>query len=156
MDIRAAARSDLATLEALFEEVDAFHRVRLPDRFRAPDVAPRPHDYLLALVEGTDRTVLLAEDSGTAVGFVTLEVRDAPPFPLFVPRRIGIIDALGVRTSSRRRGIGRALMAGAETWLREHGANDVELTVYDANPEATAFYEAIGYSVLLRRMSRRL
>jgi ribosomal protein S18 acetylase RimI-like enzyme len=156
MHVRAALRSDLPRLEALFEEVDAYHRVRLPDRFRAPDGPARSRDHLLDLVEGPDRAVLLAEDDDTALGFVTLEVRDTSPVPIVVPRRIGIVDSVGVHASARRRGIGRALMAAAEIWLREHGASDLELTVYDANREAVAFYEALGYRLLSRRMSRAL
>jgi ribosomal protein S18 acetylase RimI-like enzyme len=136
--IRAAARSDLPRIETLFEEVDAYHRVRLPDRFRGTDGPARPVDHLLELVEGTgtDRAVLLAEDNETALGFVTLQVRDTPPVPLFVPRRIGAIDSLGVRASARRRGIGRALMAAGETWLREHGAAEATVIGTAATPVA--------------------
>jgi ribosomal protein S18 acetylase RimI-like enzyme len=47
-------------------------------------------------------------------------------------------------------------MRAAEIWLREHGASEVELTVYEANRDAVAFYEAIGYRMLSRRMSRSL
>jgi ribosomal protein S18 acetylase RimI-like enzyme len=156
MQIRCAVRADLPSIEALFADADAYHSARLPDRFRATEGPARPQEHLLALVEGADRAVLLAEDGEGALGFVTVKLQDTPPIPIFVPRRIGVIDTLCVRASARRRGIGRALMAAAETWLREHGAHDVELTVYDANREAVAFYEALGYGLLSRRMSRKL
>ncbi len=38
---------------------------------------------MFGLLEGIDRAILLADKNDTALGFVTLEVRDTPPFPLF-------------------------------------------------------------------------
>jgi ribosomal protein S18 acetylase RimI-like enzyme len=156
MIVRPATPTDLATLEALFEEVDAYHRVRLPDRFRAPQGPARAHDHLLGLVQGPDCAVLLAEDGRDALGFVTVQVRDTPAVPVYVPRRIGVIDSLGVRERTRRQGVGRVLMVAAEAWVGERGADDLELTVPEANREAVAFYEALGYRLLSRRMSRKL
>ncbi len=156
MQIRAATTSDLRSLEQLFDEVDAHHRVLLPERFRAPDGPARSEQHLLGLVTGPDSAVLLADDGGDAIGFATVLVRDPPPVPVFVPKRIGVVDSLGVARRARKRGVGRALMAAAEAWLRERGARDLELTVYEANPEAIAFYEAIGYRLLSRRMIRTL
>jgi ribosomal protein S18 acetylase RimI-like enzyme len=96
----------------------------------------------------------LAEEALEPLGFATVQVRDTPPVPLFVPRRIGTVDSLGVREHARRRGVGRALMTAAEAWVRDRGARDLELTVYEANREAIAFYEALGYQLLSRRLSR--
>ena len=42
-------------------------------------------------------------------------------------------------------GLGRALMAAAEGWLRERGAPAVRLMVREENAEACSFYRAIGY-----------
>jgi shikimate dehydrogenase len=152
MEIRAASASDLAALEALFDEVDALHRDRLPDRYRAPDGPARSRDHLAAIVDSNDRDFLVAETAGDVLGVVQVELRDAPAIPIYVPRRIALVDVLVVAARARRRGVGRALMTAATAWSRERGARELELTVYAINEEAIAFYRALGYDVLSYRL----
>jgi len=154
MQIRPARPEDLASLEALFEQVDAHHRERLPERFRAGTGPARSHDHLLGLIHDPASAVLLADEAGDALGFVQLAVRDTPALPLFVPRRFAVIDNLVVAAHARRRGVGRALMAEADAWARGRGASTTELSVYAINDEAIAFYRALGYHVISYRMSR--
>lgn len=56
----------------------------------------------------------------------------------------GWIYYLAVAPDCRRRGLGRALMAAAESWLRALGAPKLQLMVREGNDEALAFYEALG------------
>ena len=56
----------------------------------------------------------------------------------------------------RRQGIGSALMRQAEAWARAHGADEVELGVWEFSDEALAFYSALGYVTSRRTMHRRL
>ena len=58
----------------------------------------------------------------------------------------GWINYLGVHPSQRGRGLGRALMEAAEERLRALGCPKINLQIRDDNPEALAFYEAIGYT----------
>ena len=62
-----------------------------------------------------------------------------------------------VAPQARRAGIGRALMAAAEGWLRARGAPKIQLMVRDGNDGAAAFYAALGYDVQpVAVMGRRL
>jgi len=45
----------------------------------------------------------------------------------------------------RRRGVGRALMLGAEEWARTAGVRKLELHVLPYNEAAIALYESLGY-----------
>jgi ribosomal protein S18 acetylase RimI-like enzyme len=90
------------------------------------------------------------------VGTVHAMLREPPPIPLFEPRRFAVIDNLVVKNSYRRQGIGRALMEAAQRWAASEGANMVELTVYEFNEEAQAFYSRLGYATESRRMVLRL
>jgi ribosomal protein S18 acetylase RimI-like enzyme len=56
----------------------------------------------------------------------------------------GWVYYLAVAPERRREGLGRALMADAEAWLRAHGAPKIQLMVRDSNDAALAFYEALG------------
>ena len=83
-------------------------------------------------------------------------MRETPPLPILVPRRVAIVENLAVRSDLRRAGIGQALMDRVYRWARAQGAVEVELTVYEFNEPAIAFYTSLGYETSSRRMSKRL
>ena len=57
----------------------------------------------------------------------------------------GWVYYLAVRPRQRGAGLGRALMAAAEDWLRARGAPKIQLMVRDDNDAALGFYEALGF-----------
>ncbi len=69
----------------------------------------------------------------------------------------GWVYYLAVASGARRRGVGRGLMAAAETWVREQKVPKLALMVREGNEAALGFYAALGYrrdgvSVLGRRL----
>lgn len=52
---------------------------------------------------------------------------------------------LAVAPDRRTAGLGRAMMAAAEDWLRAKGAPRLNLMVRADNAEARGFYESLGY-----------
>jgi ribosomal protein S18 acetylase RimI-like enzyme len=59
----------------------------------------------------------------------------------------GWVYYLAVAPNARRGGVGRALMAAAESWLRARDVPKIQLMVRQGNADATAFYAALGYAV---------
>jgi ribosomal protein S18 acetylase RimI-like enzyme len=57
----------------------------------------------------------------------------------------GWVYYLAVAPERRGGGLGRALMAAAEDWLRARGAPKVQLMVRDDNAAALGFYQALGF-----------
>ena len=54
-------------------------------------------------------------------------------------------------------GIGRQIMAAAESWLRDRGVWKLNLMIRDGNEKVRGFYEALGYETEPRIvMSRRI
>lgn len=81
----------------------------------------------------------VAWDGAAVVGFLLCHV---------LPLRSGagselLLYEIGVHAGSRRRGIGRRLLAVMETWMREQAVNEV--WVCADNPAAAAFYRACGF-----------
>ena len=56
----------------------------------------------------------------------------------------------------RGRGLGRATLACAEGYARQHGGTKLGLSVFGFNTAARALYESAGYSVLSMGMVKQL
>ena len=82
----------------------------------------------------------VAEHDGEVVGFLSCQLvrrRAAPPELL--------LYEIGVRAAQRRRGVGRALVAAMDAWMRAHGVDEV--WVLADNDGAVAFYRACGFEI---------
>lgn len=56
---------------------------------------------------------------------------------------------------ARGTGIGRAVVAAAEAWLRERGVRKAQLLVRETNAAVVAFYERLGFEVSPRVVMAR-
>jgi GNAT superfamily N-acetyltransferase len=91
------------------------------------------------VVLGAGGDLLLALDDGRLVGVGGLRpVRDR--------RDLGRLVRLRVHPAVRRVGVGRRLMEALEAAARRRGLTDLLLDVGDHQPEALAFYRALGWS----------
>lgn len=95
---------------------------------------PPARDIAFALA-GPASTILVARADGAISGSVMVG-HDG---------HRGWVYYLAVAPDARRAGLGRALMAAAETWLRERGAPKLQLMVRHGNEDALAFYRALGF-----------
>ncbi|MDE2437356.1 MAG: GNAT family acetyltransferase [Sphingomonadales bacterium] len=91
-------------------------------------------DFDLALDNATS-TILVARYDGALVGSVMVG---------FDGHR-GWVHYLASDPGRRAHGIGRALMAAAEDWLRQRHCPRIRLMVRTDNLAAIDFYQAIGY-----------
>jgi hypothetical protein len=66
----------------------------------------REEEYIRGLLAGEATGLFVAESGGQLVGVVCIVAREAPPVPLFVPRRYAVLDNLVVQEALRRRGSG--------------------------------------------------
>ena len=154
--VREARADDYDELCAIIDQVDGLHREHLPHIFCQPPGPVRERAYILDLLDDTGVGLFVAEVEGQLAGLAHVAVRETPPLPILVPRRVAIVDNLVVRNDLRRLGVGRALMDRVYRWARAQGAVEVELTVYEFNEPAIAFYTSLGYETSSRRMSKRL
>jgi ribosomal protein S18 acetylase RimI-like enzyme len=152
IEIRAAIPVDYDALCALTEQVDALHCDNVGQIFQRPRGPTRDRDYILGLIEGKEVGIYVAEAASVVIGFVHIAVYESPPISIFVPRRYAVVENLVVDQRFQRAGVGRALMERAHQWAVGQRAGEVELTVYDFNETALAFYESLGYEIRSRRM----
>ena len=88
------------------------------------------------------RVFVAADAGGKVVGWVHVYGRYH-----LESDRTAEIGGLVVGSESRGRGIGRALMAAAESWARENGFGQVRLGSNVLRAEAHRFYETLGYTI---------
>jgi ribosomal protein S18 acetylase RimI-like enzyme len=126
-NIRAARHDDLAGVQAC---VGAAFGPYVAAIGKPP--APMLADYGALIAEGR---VHLAPADRAIAGLIVLEPK---PDQLFV-------DVLAVRPALQRHGIGRALMAFAESTARQRALAEVSLYTHVLMTPALAFYEGLGY-----------
>ena len=110
----------------------------------ASDAAAR----LSRILARQDQQFIVADIDARVVGWahaVLVDYVDAEPFV-----RIG---GLVVDRDHRRMGIGRALLARAETWAAEQGCSFVRLSSTSTRTAAHRFYEDVGYTNIKTQFS---
>ena len=121
--IVAAGRDDADAIIALWEACGLTRPWNPPAR-----------DFAQA-VDGPTSAILVARDGDVIAASVIVG---------FDGHR-GWVYYLAVAPDRRRAGLGRALMAAAEEWLRARGAPKLQLMVREGNADARAFYHALGF-----------
>lgn len=140
--IRKAEPRDLAAVNSLLEQVLAVHHQGRPDLFR-PSGKKYTDEELLAIFANPDTPVFVYEDSGQVMGYVFCIARSQDSGSL-QPLKTLYIDDLCVDASARGQHIGKALFEYARDYAVRSGFYNITLHVWECNPGAKAFYEALG------------
>ena len=152
MKLRRATTADAAAVSRLLAAVwpDAYRGI-FPDAFLdGLDADGWTHGFQAALSDGA-AVMLLAEDGGQLLGMVFFGTSRLPEQP-----QDGEIYALNVLPAAQGRGIGRRLMAAAQTALRQSGHRAVSLCVVVQNRRARDFYRRLGFADTGARHTRVL
>lgn len=101
--------------------------------------------------EAEGNSIAVAEAAGgDLAGMITWSTRAV----LHRPYPLGRITALVVDQAARGRGLGRRLLAHAESALAAAGCGMIELTSHDRRVDAHRFYLAVGYAKTGVRFAR--
>jgi predicted N-acetyltransferase YhbS len=126
--IRAARAGERPALEAL-QRRSSVHQPMYRAQLEAhPDAIELPAEHIAAGL------VRVAEQDGVVVGFSVLLERSGEACEL---------DGLFVEPDRMRSGVGRRLVADAKRIAAERGATRIDVV---ANPQAVAFYAAVGFT----------
>jgi len=94
---------------------------------------------------GVRRCLFVAETEDRVVGFAVGKVIGARPGSR------AEVECVAVDAAARRGGVGRALCVTIADWVREQGAETLELEVRAASAGAIALYTGLGFVVVGRR-----
>lgn len=143
--LRQAVTSDAETIAALHTESwRSAYRGILSDDYLDGTIFDERKAYWqegLNAPQPERRFVLLAEQAGEAVAFVSVFLDEEPGFG-------ALLHNLHVRPALKGQGLGKLLMAEAAKWTLAQHTNQMHLWVFEANREARKFYEALGGRVV--------
>lgn len=123
-------------LESVLSLIDGF------DRPKAPWPDPRTAVQRLNQIIGTGGGVVIAQQSGKAVGTCTLIVC---PNLSWSGRPFGIIENVIVDAASRGRGIGKAVLSFAVEHARQQGCYKVALMTGSQDEGTHQFYRSANF-----------
>jgi ribosomal protein S18 acetylase RimI-like enzyme len=155
VQIRPAAAEDYDAVTRVFTSELAHHAALLPDRFQMIDLV-MSRQWFEDMLAQANKTLQLALVDGSIAGLILLIELVSLDDPIYRPRRFLEVDELAVLPEYRRQGIGRRLMETAEQIAAARGISTVELHVWEANDQARAFYDHLGYRTIRRRLARDL
>jgi ribosomal protein S18 acetylase RimI-like enzyme len=160
--IRQARPGDGKGLADLHLDTAASLRLLDPSRFRLPDADGMAEwiDGDLATVGG-DWCCFVAVEEDRIVGQIEAKLHaplDSARYQTIIELENvrGEVNSLGVLSSHRRRGIGQALMAAAEEWLKARGARVVILDTFLRSQESCAVLRVDGVRTRIRIFERDL
>ena len=125
------------------------HAAGRPDLFRS-GTRKYSDEELLAMFLDDVRPVFVAvdpDDGERVLGHAFCEVQDLRGSNNMQPILSVYVDDICVDEACRGRHVGTALYRHVIDYARELGCHNVTLNVWECNPGARAFYEAMGMSV---------
>ena len=107
------------------------------------EICAADHPILLGALRhpGDDSSIIVAEVDGAVAGYVFSTTKQ----DYFTGADHAHIEVLTVAERAEGKGVGRALLQGAEAWARARGYPHVTLNVFAVNERARAIYERSGY-----------
>lgn len=140
---RVATAGDEAAIRRLFVEM-------LRSIFHTQEVEGYPVGYVGRFFTGGEDEILVAEQAGAVVGFLSLESHreGEPPF-LY-------LDDFSVTAACRGQGIGSRLLDMAEEYAAALGLGEIHLHVERDNLGARRLYRRRGFGVLTEQGARLL
>ena len=161
MNIRPATPDDVGDLADIYQ-ASAEHHMRLdPSLYSTPDYQALKERYTRRLPLPENEEILVAEMDGEVVGWIDMQLRPATGQPRMMRDAVSVEIDIAVLPQLRGHGVGSMLVAAAEAWAADHGAQMITMQTHVANVDAIRFYqERHGFRttgiLMMKRTSRQL
>ena len=149
IEIRKFKEDDLSQVLELCNEVREHHRELLEGYFTKQDDNEEKAPFLESLVNNK----ILAWVAVAGNQIEGLLLADKKVSPHLEKPRIAHICNIGVRKSSRSKGIGRLLMDRFYKYCQDNDIQEIKLGVFNKNTIAYNFYEKFGFEPQEQKMS---
>ena len=152
--IRKAENKDAARMLELLVQVNHVHAIGRPDLF-IDGKTKYTESALGDVLDDPNRITFVCERDGLLIGYCMcqIEVHDGSAE---VSRKELYSDDLCVDENIRKTGAGKALYNYVKDYARKNGYYRLTLHVWECNPNARAFYDAMGMKPYMTAMEEVL
>ena len=155
MEIRRAREGDVEGLLKLLVQVNMVHRLGRPDLFKGPTTKYSKED-LMELLGDDNKPVFVCIVDNEVAGHAFCVISELKDNRLMEDCKTLYIDDICVDEGRRGEHVGRSLYEYVEGYARNIGCHNITLNVWECNPGARAFYEAMGMGVQKTGMEKIL
>ena len=140
--IRKAEPRDLEAVNDLLQQVLSVHHKGRPDLFN--EIGKKYTDAeLLSIFDDPDTPVFVFDREGAVLGYAFCAIQHQGSGSLKETTTL-YIDDICVNEKVRGQHVGKALFEYVKAYAAERGCHNITLHVWECNPRARAFYEALG------------
>ncbi len=155
-EIRRATQRDHDAICLLAEEINLQHHAHSPHVFAAPPGVERDAGFWRAAIDDAEGMLLLSVLNQRVVGLLRAKILQPSETPFLRVRRVCHIGTVVVTASMQGQGVGKQLLYAIEQWAKMMAAEEVRLEVFEANGNAIGFYDAAGFGLQSRIMTKAL
>lgn len=154
--IRPGRPADWPGILSIAAETQAAHREYRPETFSGG--APYSQEFFQLLEQEEHCYYFVAADCSeeTVLGYILLTLQHYSRLSMLRDRSVLMIDDLGVKQEYRRQGIGSLLYETALDLGHLLPADTAELSVWEFNQGARAFFAAMGMAVKSVELEQKL
>ena len=146
-NIRRARKEDISGLLLLLEQVDMVHHNGRPDLFKGP-ATKYTADELSELICDDEKPIFVfVSEDGRVLGHAFCVIQDHTADHVLTDIKTMYIDDICVDENERGHHVGQQLYRHVVQYAKDIGCYNVTLNVWECNPTAKEFYEAMGMQV---------
>lgn len=142
MKIRNLTRADYPIIDSCMQELHNLHVQGRPDLY-APLEHPYSEQEFFDIVDDEKRIAIAAVDENDVIlGFGIAKLRDRSG--MIDGLKTAYVDDMFVRKEYRRQGIATKIFSELESRAKIHGAERIDLMVWNFNESALELYQSFG------------
>ena len=142
--VRNALDSDIPRILELLVQVDMVHHVARPDLFKGPATKYNGEEISELLKDPKKPIFVFEDEDGSVLGHAFCIEKQVVGDSVLTDIKTLYVDDICVDENARGKGVGKALYEHVKRYAREGGFYNITLNVWEGNPGAKAFYEAMG------------
>lgn len=149
--VRLAKQDELERVNEIRKMVNDVHVNGRPDIYKA-GFNDELKNYIYEIWNNENKDILVAERDGIICGFACVQYVNKPENPVMNARKFYDIDEFGVDVKFRRQGVATEMIKFIREDAKQRGMDRIELSVWEFNEGALAFYESVGFKTYRRYM----
>lgn len=145
MNVRRAETKDIPGILNLLIQVDMVHHKGRPDLFKGPATKYNAEELKDIISDDKTPVFVCVDDSGFVAGHAFCIAKQELDNAVLTDIKTLYIDDICVDEKARGKHVGTMLYEHVEKYAKDNGFYNITLNVWECNPTARKFYEALGF-----------